>query len=130
MIDRDDVYREEWLFHKPTEKKKKPKKANHKHHYEYCVFETIKEHGRLDPAHGFMPTTELTIGTYCPVCGKIGDLCVYGEERWYKQDAASHHYSRMNEPTTECLNELDPQTRTLPFFRIEDFWQKEVQLNG
>lgn len=128
MIDRDDVYREERLFHKPTEKKKKPKKANHKHHYEYCVFETVKEYGRLDPAHGFMPTTELTIGTYCPICGKIGSDNVCNDERWYKQEAFRHYSHTV--PTAECLREFDPQTRTLPFFRIEDFWQKEVQLNG
>ena len=103
MIDRDDVYKEERLFHKPTEKKNTPKKANHKHHYEYCVFEIVKGRLRYDPSHGLIPMTELTIGTYCPVCGKIGDL-LFGDE-------------------------LDPQTRTLPSFKIDDCFQKAVQLD-
>ena len=71
----DDIYKDEELLYKPTRKKKKPKKANHKHVYENCVFDIVFEYGVLDPAHGFRDKICPSIGTYCPICGKIGSLC-------------------------------------------------------
>lgn len=101
---------------------KPPKKATHKHIYEPCVFEFnsprfTKDHGVVYDKPG------ACIGAYCPVCGKVGDLPE--RERWYASRYISHPtFGSCIEPyeTDECKNELNPATRTLPTFWVEDRW--------
>ena len=128
----DDIYKDEELLYKPTRKKKKPKKANHKHVYENCVFDIVFEHGVLDPSHGFRDKICPSIGTYCPICGKIGSLCDSDNERWYEKPG--HMLGVVNpifhaDLTEEGKRELDPATRTLPYFFVADWWQKGVELD-
>ena len=47
-------------------KKKKIKKSNHKHQYEECIFR-IEKYTNLNLGEYFN-------GTYCPICGRIGDV--------------------------------------------------------
>ena len=92
--------------HKKKSKAKTPKKSQHKHTYKPCVIEYPldwykKEHERSGEK-------QFSIGTYCAICGKIGEL-----KRWYH---------------TENESELNPETRTLPIFWTEDFFPKYVEL--
>lgn len=123
----DDIYENEELLYKPTKKKKKPKKANHKHVYENCVYDIV-----FDPAHGFRDKIYHSIGTYCSICGKIGDLCDDENMKWYKKQCGKFGISNPichSELTEEAKREFDPATRTLPYFFVSDWFQKEVQLD-
>lgn len=121
----DEVYRDEELLYKPNKKKKKPKKANHKHVYENCVYNVTINGIELDPAHGFIDKTYLSIGTYCPICGKIGVICDNKNLKYYERNSNMFHGTT----TDEGEKELSSETRTLPFFFVDDWWQKEVQLD-
>lgn len=121
MIQRDEIYQDEVLLHSPPEKKPKTKKSKHKHIYEPCVFEVENSYGRLDQAHGFVTTTELKIGTCCPICGKVGSVCLMDDERWY-QNPRGNLFTYRNVPTEEALKEFDPETRTLPFYHLDYNW--------
>lgn len=115
-------------YRKRAKKGGKPK-ADHKHAYTWCVFGFHGIH--LSGKHGFVPDEEttFTIGTYCPVCGKIG-LHSTSDPRWYKQ---LDYYPRKTEwrdiYTERALREFDPGTRTLPYFFLDDHWfQKYVDI--
>ena len=128
MVDRDEIYTDEILLHRPPEKPKKPKKSKHKHIYEPCVFES--QSIKLDEQHGFINDSRLCVGSYCPLCGKVGSRRLSEDARWYKDTSVikgSFRYFSI-EPTEEALREFDPETRTLPFFKLTDYWQKEVEL--
>lgn len=120
MIERDEVYTDEKLFHAPPEKPQKPRKANHKHIYVPAVFERPTE--RLDGSRGSVDDTELTIGTYCEKCGKINGYT-------YRPYLNVQHIGMrwISEWTGEAKKELDPNTRTLPFFKLSDRWAKTVE---
>ena len=108
--------------YKKKSNKKAPTKADHKHEYVNCVFEI----GSLsyDNAHGFIPCSKLSIGTYCNICGKIGT----------KHDNSWDTITRRNigisvDWSPRALAEFDESTRTLPFFCIKDiFKQKYVEI--
>lgn len=103
--------------------KKPPKKANHKHKWASCVYQT--DSVSYSKEKGFYKTPELTVGTYCSVCGKIGlihnpDFIVQMTEiingnRYYSSDWSN-----------EAKKELDPATRTLPLFIVDQFKDKFV----
>lgn len=112
--------------YKKKAKKKTAKKANHKHRFENCVlgFNTVA----LDKAHGFVPYPTISIGAYCPVCGKIGPINI---DDWFEDE----YKDRM--PTLKvwkkrwndrAQREFDPCTRTLPYFWLDDQFQKYVKL--
>ena len=128
MIDRDETYTDEILLHRPPEKPKKPKKSKHKHIYEPCVFES--QSMKFDEQHGFINDPKLCIGSYCPLCGKVGSHKLYDDDRWYEEILRPERSFRCygKKPTEEALREFDPETRTLPFFKLTDYWQKEVEL--
>lgn len=100
------------------------KKSDHKHTYVSCVFE--RDLPRFDDAHGLVydgESTSFSIGTYCPICGKIGTTCDRGwtelrkTGRWYE--------TGWNEA---AQREFNPSSRTLPYFHISDFFQKYVSV--
>lgn len=113
--------------YKKKSQAKPPKKAKHKHVYEPCVLEYlvdwyIKEHERNHELK-----TEM--GAYCPVCGKVGQADM---DRWYvpKQDVRyGYIFSVWHDPSEECARELDPMTRTLPTFRIDNPFTKYVNIS-
>ena len=102
--------------------KKPPKKANHKHEWVNCVYET--DTVGYSREKGFYKTPELTIGKYCPICGKIGVISDYAWRVNTSQYSHFFHY----EWTEEAQKEFDPETRTLPFFVIDQFKDKFVEL--
>lgn len=112
--------------HRKKAQPKTPKKSKHKHIFEPCVLEQPidwykKEHERSGVIRS-------KIGYYCPICGKLGDF--QEKERWYQRKLVEHlpfnAYSQ--EPTEECGRELNPLTRTLPTFFVEDYFQKFVEV--
>lgn len=106
--------------YKKKSQKKPPKKANHKHEWADCVYET--DTIGYSREKGFYKTTELNIGTYCPVCGKIGSL--YNQA--YRENTSTVPRFYHMKWSKKALKEFDPKTRTLPFFRINQFKDKFV----
>ena len=107
---------EEFPRYRKKSVKKPPKKSNHKHEYTYCVF---KEH--FDTPFGSVE--EFEIGTYCPICGKIGGRGDLEKDGWLVNDAHppwTHHAW-----SAKAMKEFDASTRTLPFFEISDFLRQK-----
>ncbi len=102
--------------------KKTPKKSNHKHEWENCVYET--DSVGYSKEKGFYKTAELTIGKYCPICGKIG---VIGDQDYRINTSQNPRFFHM-EWSEKALKEFNPVTRTLPFFRINQFKDKFVEM--
>ena len=100
--------------------KKPPKKANHKHEWANCVYETATI--GYSKEKGFYRTTELTVGTYCHICGKIGDIA----DRRYKINTSPYSKFLTYEWSEDAKKEFDPSTRTMPFFEINQFKDKFV----
>lgn len=105
-------------------KKKQPKKADHKHEYVDCVFDFNPETIRY-----IIGNKESSIGSYCPTCGKIGDV---GPRdglggRWKKDFSEDPSFVAPGW-TEDAYREFDPETRTLPSFVLNDFFQKYVEI--
>ena len=114
---------EEMMPYRKKSQKKAPSKANHKHHFEPCIIEYMGE--RLERGRGFIPDAKTAIKSYCPVCGKLSSELDYSI--WYKKEIVKRCW--YNQPTERLLQELDPNTRTLPTFWVDDYWkQKYVEL--
>lgn len=102
------------------------KKSKHKHIYEPCVLSYPDDwwnkvhlrHGQRIPI----------FGAYCPVCGKLGT--VKDHSRWYKKEAVitgNIPWARTT-LTDEGEREMNPKTRTLAYFEIDDPFAKFVEL--
>ena len=109
---------------KKISKAKAPKKSGHKHAYEPCVVEYpanwfMKEHERG-------PQMRADIMDYCPVCGKLA--APHQTERWWVRGRSIAGF--WHDPSEEALRELDPATRTLPSFVIEDPFARSVNIKG
>lgn len=119
-----------YVFNDEPKYKKKAKhaavqKAKHKHDFQPCVFEYINKIGRLDKQHGFVPERATKGGWYCPICGKIGAADNFTWFEWVPLRGKIGRY----EYTPEAKKQLDPKTRTLPTFWLDDEWhQKFVSL--
>lgn len=109
--------------------KKRRKKSNHAHEYEPCVFEYDGFH--MDKYRGMCKAICTCIGTYCRVCGKIGDihstLFVNTKPilRFYN-DNGEIVFTYRDEYTKEAKRELCPETRTFPTFHIDLYKDKYV----
>lgn len=104
--------------YKKKSKKKGAKKADHKHDFQPCVFEYAI--GRFDKERGMIPTPSTALGTYCTVCGKVGDRI----DSWY-----ADIFQLRKEPkpdkcgySVDSNKELNPETRTIPTFKLNDYW--------
>ena len=120
-------YNDDIMPYKKKSTAKAPKKAKHKHVCEPCVLSYsaewwTKEHLR----NGKMKDT---IGAYCPICGKIGD--VKDRSVWYTKDTVFIGNMQFSESvlTEEGKKQMDPKTRTLPTFVVESPFDKFVNLN-
>ena len=101
--------------HRKKSQKHPPKKAKHKHHYENCVFRYST--WREDQLPG-IDRWQLSIGEYCPECGKIGSIC---DTTWRITRKGQYGYrSVWNDHAILQFNE---ETRTLPFFVVEDIFK-------
>ena len=113
--------------HRKRAKNKQSTKSDHKHIFENCVYEIPKL--RFDEAHGFVyDKVGLSIGTYCPLCGKIG---THFDHEWTEKAERPlwNGWVVGSRWTAKAEAEFDEQTRTLPFFRVNDmFKQKYVEL--
>ena len=113
--------------YKKKAKKKSPVKAKHKHEYQSCVYEY--DALKMDRAHGFVEKTRRTIGTYCPICGKVGRFpdSSWFDPMWVAVQLGYSGGDRQCEMWSEdALRELDDARRTLPLFRLDDIFQKYV----
>ena len=114
----EDIVNQEYITtpYKKKKRKRKPKKADHPHVWEECVY-----------GLSFAGNFELSVGTYCPICGKVGMPTYY--TKWkdhFKTDRGACYSER----SKEALKEFDPKTRTLPYFDIDLFVTKFVDLEG
>ena len=101
-----------------------PPKSKHKHEYEHCVFVYPMPDYKATVASGRNEDREVcTLGTYCPICGKIGDIWF----AWNKNDLwyhiVKHGWYSETELTEEAKRQLDPETSTLPRFYIDNCWR-------
>lgn len=93
--------------YKKKSSRRPPKKSDHKHRFSPCVFEY--DGIRFDRTRGFIPSPTASLGSVCSVCGKI-----------------SHTY-----PEGYSKKEFDFETRTLPTFKLDDYWkQKYVKMEN
>lgn len=110
----DDIPR-----HKKKSKRKPPKKANHKHEFSPCVLEF--EIPRFDKQHGQVMVKDARIDGYCPICGKIDRPQDW--ERWWTSEVRYSGFSHafLVQSSEEAKRELNPATRTLPTFWVDDW---------
>ena len=105
---------------------KPPKKSKHKHIYEPCLLEIPLEW--YSHPHERSGKTFLRFRSYCPTCGKIGDV---DHERWWthveKHNGMFAYLETVH--TKEAERELNPLTRTLPVFKTEDYFAKFVDIS-
>lgn len=102
--------------YKKKAKRKPVSKARHKHEYSPCVFEY--DSIRFDDMHGIVPTPAVSIGAYCSVCGKVGSLERSEWMRWVPTRKGGT--AGRSEYTERAKRELNPSTRTLPTFRLDN----------
>lgn len=101
--------------YKKKKRKRKPRKADHPHQWAECVY-----------GISFAGNFELSIGTYCPICGKVGVPTYY--TKWKDHFRTEHGvYSEWSE---EAEKEFNPSTRTLPYFEIDLFVTKSLDLEN
>lgn len=115
-------YIDDEMRHKKKSRKKPPRKANHKHLDEPCVFEYPNNWFMKEHEQGLRMTA--MISAYCPVCGKVGNIDL---ERWYV--SMRDPIGCWSEPSEEAKRELDPVTRTLPTFRVKNPFVKYVEVD-
>ena len=98
---------------KQSNTSKSNKKSKHKHIYKACLFEDYSFE-RLEP--------RLYIGTYCSVCGKIGNR-TSPTIRYYDEKFGRNVIRMLN------YEEIMTSYPDLPEFRLDDFFQKCVTLS-
>ena len=117
-------YQEDVAKYRKKSQKKTPKKSKHKHDYQPCVLQYSRD--EFDKAHGFTPTgIKEIIGSYCPVCGKIGDV---DWPAWFIWKWSVNGNGGNSVPTEEALRQLNPETRTIPTFWAGDMFAKYVEI--
>ena len=103
-------------------KKSTPKKADHEHQDAYCVFEysdSVRPH-----------LLSLTIGQYCPICGKIRTAFVQDDKYTTTTNLYKYGVAFGKEWNAEAKKEFDMKTRTLPTFKLKNVWnQKYIEVN-
>ena len=105
-----------------------PKKSKHKHLYEPCVLSYPDDWWNKEHLRRSRVSRTPFIGSYCPVCGKIGT--VKDRSRWYKRETVftgNVQWTR-TELTDEGEREMKAATRTLSYFEIDDPFVKFVEL--
>lgn len=102
------------------------KKSNHKHIYEPCVLAYPCDWWNKGPL--FLRKMNRTIRGYCPVCGKLGDI--KDKSRWYREAHKTLGGYLIYETvlTEEGEREMNPRTRTLPYFEVADLFIKFVEI--
>ena len=112
-------FMDDQMPHKKKAKKNGIKKADHKHDFHPCIFEYSTE--KFDKHRGMLPATEESLGSYCTICGKIGAQYF----PWAFDFTPLRQGGRIGryEYTAEAKKELNPETRTVPKFHLNDFFK-------
>lgn len=112
------MYEEDIPRYKKKAKKKSAAKADHKHRFEPCVFQLDEAY--FSRAYGFkvIPGGRNSIGTYCPICGKVGNVFAH-DPRYYTGRYPAYPL-RDDDLTEEGRRQMDPLTRTIPCFYLGD----------
>lgn len=66
---------------------KPPKKSKHKHEYVPCVFNIPTED--WSPVHGMVDAKTLVEGTYCRICGKVGERSLWRTTEVYDEETGA-----------------------------------------
>ena len=105
---------------------KTPKKSKHKHLTEPCIIAYPNKWWTKSHLHD--GSLHEVIGAYCPICGKIGEL--KDKSKWYTKDTVFVGTYQLTETvlTEEGKKEFNKETRTLPYFVINDPFDKFVSL--
>ena len=107
--------------YRKKKKKKVPKKIDHVHEPAYCVYLAKDE----VPVYG--TNTKLHITKYCTICGKrIGKYGDLEKDGWVYNTAQRPWISM--DWTDKAKRELNPETRTLPYFEVASFFSKYFDL--
>ena len=105
-----------------------PKKSKHKHIYEPCLISRPAEWYLKD--HLRSGERKLEFRLYCPICGKLDYLDDKHRARFYtrvQRQTATFRYLE-TVLTAEGEREMNPETRTLPYFEIDDPFEKFVDI--
>lgn len=104
-----------------------PAKAKHKHEYVPCLIEHPWAWW-AKPHETGQSKRVLSFRSYCPICGKIGDV---DRDRWWttvkKVDGGGRRYIE-SVKTAEAERELNPCTRTLLVFKVDSPFAKFVDI--
>ena len=122
MIVTDDIPK-----YRKKSQAKPPKKADHKHLRETCILEIPADWYKKP--HERSGKTTPHFYAYCPICGKVLGYNPEYDRYWMYEEhhnGATHYKERV--PTEEGARELNPATRTLPTFRVDDIFPKFVDL--
>lgn len=104
-----------------------PKKAKHSHLREPCIIEMPSDWYKKPHERSGEMTSHFY--AYCPICGKVTGYNPDKERWWTRVERCngSFHYLE-TVPSAEGEKELNPATRTLPTFRVDDIFPKFVNL--
>lgn len=115
--------------YKKKSHKQHEKKSNHPHVWSNCVYEFDTPDYSKALTTGMKTKRELSIGTYCSICGKIGTTM---DLSWREDvDLKSWIHSKVigRDWSDTAKQEFDPKTRTLPCFYIGDWLRHEKYIN-
>lgn len=87
------------------------KMRDHAHEYRPCILE------------GTGGGQSARIAMYCTVCGRIGGAPGSRWERWIPVNGGPAGHMAYTE---EAERELNPETRTLPAFAVDDIWAAKL----
>lgn len=116
--------------HKKKADTSSPKKSKHKHLYEPCV--VSMPDGWWKKEHLRTGERKLEFRLYCPICGKLDYIDDSIRSRMYttvKKQAATFSYVE-TVLSEEGEREMNPETRTLPYFEINDPFDKFVSVDS
>jgi len=107
--------------HRKKAQPKGLKRSNHKHIYEPCLLEYD---WAPNPSTSKSEGTIVVFRSYCTLCGKLGDVDV---SRWFVPPEKNYIWPKGY--TEAAKKELDPATRTIPLFKVENgIFTKFVEL--
>ncbi len=128
-----DVFYDGVMPYRKKSVKKRRKKSKHAHKYAPCVFEY--EDMCFDKAHGIQMVPRTSIGSYCVICGKVGDVVSASFVKktevltGFTQDMDKILCVNSYDYTDEGKRELDPETRTMPTFHIDLYKDRYVDMS-
>lgn len=104
------MFEDEIPRYKKRKNKSPPRKANHKHTEERCLY--IFPMPTFDKQHGMVNEDRLSPGAYCPICGKV--MWTASVVEW-----------------AMGISDIPEQElRSLPRFRLKDIWQNYIEEDG